>query len=344
MTTKAEVRMEEYTTIDLNFNTLIEFSHKHTKTADNLHLATTCKEFIEIINRMNLPYFVFMSDDVNVGGEIVSIRNGLYVIKKVMKIIIKCDFYPIQVLNVNNAFRCLKTIRFNTANCERNISFRISPMLKLEWILYQLYGVYDKIPNSFEPSTDFLTKHLKPLPLDMDIHLSVSYHTENTPVYDNIQSIRNFSDKIKQQHTLTSLLISASMCRYNTDSETFQSNNIFRTLKDCNKHKLSNYPMEHRMSFKERFPNINIDINDDLIWSFREKSGSYNPKYVKEIEKELFNEFINMLFKNNINVCLIIDTIIECLELDKYYILYQFFERIKNFADMYYSKVFQLIK
>jgi hypothetical protein len=333
----------EDTTIDLNFNTLIEFSHKHTKTADNLHLATTCKEFIEIINKMNLPYFVFMSND-----ETVNIKSGLYVIKKVMKIIIKCDFYPLQVLDVNNnvGFGCLKTIRFNTANCEKNISFRIAPILKLEWCYYKLYGVYDKIPNSFEPSTDFLTKHLKPLPLDMDIHLSVSYHTRNTPDYDNIQSIRKFSDKIKQQHTTTSLLMSALMCKLDIDEyETFRSHNIFRILKSCNSNRLSNYPMEHRRSFKERFPNINIDIDDDKIWSFREKTAEYNAKYVKKDEKEIFDSFINiMLFKNNMNVCLIIDTIIECLELDKYYILYQIFERIKNFADMYYSKVFQLIK
>jgi hypothetical protein len=195
--------------VELNGNTLIELPLRDYGNEFNLYgmLNIEPQIFIERMKELNIPYFILYISGIN-KKDIPEHYSycGLYVIKECKKTIMKCDFYDIDkdddvyndTMDLSNGVsyqsRGIKTIRFNSAKCKKNITFRPSYIKKIYKLTQQrnhirrdlykkkyyinIYVATNKI--KYDKFNDHTMEHIRnimmeKIPIDIDITIPISW-------------------------------------------------------------------------------------------------------------------------------------------------------------------------
>lgn len=274
-----------------------------------LKRCATCKDFLERLDKLEFSYFIILTNNK-------SIKQGLYVFNKIMKIIIKCDYYPIQVVKSDTyGENCIETIRFNSADVIKNMSLRISSFTKLRMGSgnYSTYEIYTAIRNF----TDTVVS-----PIDIDITRS---YKSNKPFEDwNYHTYRSMKEN-------DVLILSRPI-----DKHIEKNGDVINNINEL----VISYMLYH-------CPNQNE--NDTKYFRFKEFNGrrytgrryicnSYSHQAEQELRKEIFKEMF-MLHHKKINVFMVIDIMIEITNLDKDYMLYKLLQEVKEAIDLYNQKM-----
>ena len=158
--------------VELNGLTLMEFPDTK-ELGEDWKMDKPLKElpiqkFIECIKELNLPYFIIYASNPK-SKESNNIR-GLYIIKEFNKNNIKCDFYPFNKNHTSYLRKGLslsdrsidldgiKTMRFNSAECKKNISFNPACLKRIqreENIYINVYVAINKFKLDVMKNTDY---------------------------------------------------------------------------------------------------------------------------------------------------------------------------------------------
>ena len=279
-----------------------------------LRRCSTCEDFIKRLNKLEWSYFIILTNDI-------SINQGLYVFNKIMKIIIKCDYYPIQVVKSDTyGENCIETIRFNSADVVKNMSLRISSFTKLRCGrgTTKEYKIYTAMRN-FDDAV------ILPPPIDIDI----------TRSYKSIRPLEDIYYPTRKMIVEEGrLVLIKPIDKYIQTNE--KSINEFLLT-----YMLYHYPNQCEQNTKY-FTFKEFNGRQNKIGRGRYIDNSYSPHKEEELKRKIFKEMF-MLHHKKINVFMVIDMMIEITNLDKYYMLYKVLQDVKKAIEIYNQKILDRI-
>jgi len=210
------------TSIDLNFNTIIDFPY-------GFH-GMKCNAIIERLKSLNIQYLIVIAEKCETSK--IDMPSGLYVFKQFKKIIIKCDFYPSTIKKVYPVD--IVSMSYNSSTCKKNVSLKVSQFGRDRFDNCRMFGAFNKL-TEMKKIEDVALHMIKTPPLDIDIHYIGCRICKwgSTTIFDRFKIAYKTYITLQTRIELNpSILVSMTLAFPDTDYETGLYYTTFGILKD----------------------------------------------------------------------------------------------------------------